>query len=274
MRGGPAGEMTGEGVAVFRPTWIGPVVVALAALVSAPAPVGASADDDKARARKLLDEGNAAFQAQRYSEALAAYEAAREAYDSPKIWFNIGEARRALGRPAMAFLAYEAFVDGMGPKAPANVLKVAKDRMSALEEKIGTITLGGLRPGDVVFVDESRRRVDRASVIAAAGARTVHVVRDGRRGPPMSVDVVAGEISQVDVSSLPELVARAPEASADITGTSPASEPPLFKRWYFWAAIGVAVIGGTVLATTLTRPRDFVPETELGVTNTGDWESL
>jgi hypothetical protein len=43
----------------------------------------------------------------------------------------------------------------------------------------------------------------------------------------------------------------------------PASDKPLWKRWWLWTAVGAAVVGGTVVAVAASRGTD-VPGTPLG----------
>ncbi len=59
-------------------------------------------------ARSLVKRGNSAYDNEKYSEALGAYETAgRERKDSPQIWFNKGDALYQQGDYAKAMEAYE-----------------------------------------------------------------------------------------------------------------------------------------------------------------------
>ena len=81
--------------------------------------------------------------------------------------------------------------------------------------------------------------------------------------------------SEIDVASLPSVAPKSVSPRPKLTAASRGSATPLFKRWYVWVAVGTAVIGTSVLVATLTGPRgDFVPQSELGVTSTADWESF
>jgi hypothetical protein len=70
--------------------------ILLAPLAEAsPAPV----PQDKAKAKELLREGATLYEKGDCTSALEKFKAAYAAYASPKIWFNIGQANRDLGRP-------------------------------------------------------------------------------------------------------------------------------------------------------------------------------
>ena len=40
---------------------------------------------------------------------------------------------------------------------------------------------------------------------------------------------------------------------------APAESPPIYKRWWFWTAVGVAVVGGTVAVVLATRGNKDLP---------------
>lgn len=61
--------------------------------------------------------------------------------------------------------------------------------------------------------------------------------------------------------------ASAPSAAVSVTPVPagpPAGEPPLLKRWWFWAAVGVVAAGAAGAATTVALTRPHVPAGNLG----------
>src|SRR2546429_3454963 len=116
------------------------------AVLVASAPLAASAqpaaESQKLLAARLLDEGVARFDAGDYASALEKFQAAYEAYPSPKIFLNLGEALRRLHRDPAAADAYDRFLT---ETATAPEVSDAKKRVaqSALEELRGR--LGRLR---------------------------------------------------------------------------------------------------------------------------------
>ena len=66
--------------------------------------------ENKAKAKVLVAEGSVLYKRGDYVGALESFEAAYAAFPSPKLWFNIGQANRDLGRPVEALSAFEKFV--------------------------------------------------------------------------------------------------------------------------------------------------------------------
>jgi tetratricopeptide (TPR) repeat protein len=55
----------------------------------------------------------------------------------------------------------------------------------------------------------------------------------------------------------PAVAPAAARAEAPVLAApAPVEARPLYRRWWFWTAVGAAVVGGTVAAIALTRPRD------------------
>lgn len=75
---------------------------------------------------------------------------------------------------------------------------------------------------------------------------TLEKRRPARTGAPGLTPSFANDVVLVPVAS------EAPQ------------DRPLWKRWWLWAAVGVAIAGGTVLAVTLGRDKTDVPQTALG----------
>jgi hypothetical protein len=74
---------------------------------------GGSARDARAEeeARRLFEAGRAAFEAARYADAIAYFEAAYARSARPKLLYDIGVALERLGRRRDARAAYEAYLD-------------------------------------------------------------------------------------------------------------------------------------------------------------------
>ena len=112
------------------------LVVLACALTAAPAhaaPAQTLTPAGKTAAVKLLDEGNRAFSAGDAALALRHFRAAYDRYPSPKIWFNIAEALRALGQLSDAIDSYSRFIDTVGDAVPPARVADARARVSALQ---------------------------------------------------------------------------------------------------------------------------------------------
>src|SRR5262245_37367876 len=106
------------------------VAVAVAAAGAGPgaARAAAAAAPDrgaKSEAQALLSQGTDLYDRGDYAAALEKFTAAYQVFPSPKLWFNIGQANRDLGRPVEALDAFERFLAG-ATGAPAETLAEAR----------------------------------------------------------------------------------------------------------------------------------------------------
>jgi hypothetical protein len=129
-----------------------PILIAI--LTQAPAAAPATGHD-KARAQALLNEGADLYDRGNFTEALGRFQSAYAAYPSPKLWFNIGQAERDLGRHVDAMQAFERFLSE-ARDAPSGTLGEAHRSMNELRLKLGHITISCATHGAIVSVDGTR----------------------------------------------------------------------------------------------------------------------
>ena len=106
----------------------------------------------KARAQGLLSEGTAAYGRGDYAAALDKFTAAYKIFPSPKLWFNIGQANRDLGRPVEAVEAFDRFLRDAGD-APPETLAEARRSAAELKTKLGQIQVSCAVDGTEITVD-------------------------------------------------------------------------------------------------------------------------
>lgn len=224
----------------------------------------------KAEAQALLSQGAELYEQGNYAAALERFTAAYEVFPSPKLWFNIGQANRDLGRPVEALEAFERFLS----EAPAALPEaVAEARRSAtdLAGKLGQLRVTCSTPGAEVAVDG--RRVGTVpparTVWTTPGRHQVTVRHSGFLPAIEDAEVTAGGTRSVTI----ELRALAPppgdpalssaerRESADDTETRAA---PLYRRAWFWVAVGAVVAAGGVTIALLAFPGTDIPHTDLG----------
>ena len=129
-----------------------PILVAILAQAPAVAP---ATGHDKARAQALLNEGADFYDRGNFIEALGRFQSAYAAYPSPKLWFNIGQAERDLGRHVEAMEAFERFLSE-AKDAPSGTLGEAHRSVSELRLKLGHITISCATHGAIVSIDGTR----------------------------------------------------------------------------------------------------------------------
>jgi tetratricopeptide (TPR) repeat protein len=98
-----------------------------------------ASDEGKEEAKRLLNLGNQAFEAGDFAGALAEFEKAFQAYQSPKILVNLGEAHRALENWVQAVLHYERFLNESPPDEP--MIPQVESRIAELNAKVARIEL-------------------------------------------------------------------------------------------------------------------------------------
>ena len=128
-------------------------ILLLAWLAQSAAP--AKETENRARAKALLGEGSSLYKKGDYVGALEAFEAAYAAFPSPKLWYNIGQANRDLGRPVEALSAFEKFV-GLASDASTSALEDAKSSMEILRKKLGQVRVECALAGTEVSLDGKR----------------------------------------------------------------------------------------------------------------------
>jgi hypothetical protein len=99
----------------------------------------------------------------------------------------------------------------------------------------------------LLYVDDQLvgNTADAQGVTVPAGNHTVRVVRAGFREWTARILVPAGGVAQRTVQL--EQLATVPPG-----GATPVQDKPITRKWWFWTAIGVVVIGGTAIALAAT----------------------
>jgi len=224
----------------------------------------------KTRAQGLLSEGTAAYGRGDYATALEKFTAAYEIFPSPKLWFNIGQANRDLGRPVEAAAAFDRFLRNAGA-APPETLAEARRSAAELKTKLGQIQVTCAIDGAEITVDgkEVGSTPLGEMVWTTPGRHQVAVQHAGFSPVIEDVAVVAGQASPVSFDLRP-IDLRAPSPGGDgpllADGAAAAQEKPIYRRVWFWVATG-ALIGAGVAAGILIATRGSGsggPDTTLG----------
>jgi hypothetical protein len=127
------------------------VPIFMLALLAQAAPGGTNAQD-RAKAQGLLVEGASLYSRGDYLGALDRFNAAYAAYPSAKMWFNIGQAYKVLGRPVEAHDAYQKFL-AEAPNASPEDRADAQASLKQLRNLLGLLTVNCETTGAELTVD-------------------------------------------------------------------------------------------------------------------------
>ena len=239
----------------------------VAALLAQTSPMNAS-PEAKSKAKTMLNEGSALYQLGDYAGALEKFNQAHATYASPKIWFNIGQANRDLGRLDDAMAAFEKFLIGASDASPEAIADAQK-AVAELKPKLGQVRIECQPAGTEVNIDG--KVVGQAPLLepiwAMPGRHQITALSTETSPVVETVNVVAGEEILVDLKPNAVPVAVQTETPAPATAIRlPLKENPyedfsvaqpkihkqpagwwLGRKWT-WAAAGSTV----VFATTAT----------------------
>jgi PEGA domain len=236
---------------------------ALAAPGAAPAvaPEGrAVSDADKAKARVLFKQGIGKFDDGYYQGALSLFFKALALYPNPKIHTRIAQCHKWLGNNLKALEHYELYLKSV-PKMPTKprnrVLYIKiKTEVKNLRSLISQVQI------DITGPAGAEVRINGQLVGAAPLSRLIRL-------KPGAVNITA--ISKGfytfkrDLKLFPSQTQTVKIKMIKIkTKIIIKAAKPVWKRWWFWTAIGVVVAGTTGLAVGLTvssteRPLNGIP---------------
>jgi hypothetical protein len=174
------------------------VVPVLVLLTLAQASTTGTNAQDRTKAQGLLAEGAALYEHGDYLGALDRFNAAYGAYPSSKIWFNIGQANRLLGRPLEARDAYQRFLDEVPNAAPEDKTD-AQAFLESLQKWLGELTILCDTAGADLSLDGKHlgRSPLPAPVWATPGHHQVTATKVGDCPMVENVEVVSGAKSTV-----------------------------------------------------------------------------
>jgi tetratricopeptide (TPR) repeat protein len=192
----------------------------------------ASAADDP---KKLFEAATAEFNLGHYEKAASMYEEIYKVTLEPVLLYNIAQAHRLGGDFDKAVFFYRGYLRAQ-PQAK-NHSEVQR-RIAELDEAIEAKRRGQERPPNVPATVEPHART--------------------QPEPPPTVTPGPEPASQPRPSATPppEAQPAPPEAQptaqpATASNEAPASDKPVWKKWWFWTIIGGVVVVGVVVAVAV-----------------------
>ena len=239
---------------------------AVAVLILFAPPLIEKAFADRQQAQEHYQAGHDLYQAGDYQGAIREFETANRLAPSPVLDYNIGLARERLGQLEQAVQHYRAYITAM-PNAPNRAAVDAK--IQTLEQELAAkgasapvspesdTGIGGRRPDPSAGTAGVTTSPDPASgTTAPALGSPVDVAGDqAATSGSDAVNSVTAEraqalrrVSQVNISDIRDQRSSAmraqpaapiPQASHEDFGTKKKAKPA-YKKWWFWAIVGVS----------------------------------
>jgi hypothetical protein len=199
----------------------------LGVLAAAPPARGAT-EAERVEALRDLQEGNRLFDAGDYLGALARFESAYAKVPSSKLFFNLGQVHRRLGRTVEALDFYERYLSET-PNAPSKPRAEARQRIGDLEKSVASIEIRADAAGHEVTVDGRSYGVTplQRAVRVLPGPHQI-VVQSGASGATPFVQKIvarAGERIAVDAHVKTPVAVAGPSIISAPVETARSSEP-------------------------------------------------
>lgn len=183
---------------------------------------GSSRKSKERLARAHFERAEKAFNLGLFHDALSGYHAAYEALPLPAFLFNIAQCHRNAGDSEQAVFFYQRYLS-LEPEAPNRA--VVEELIAEQRHKLA----------------DARSSSSSSSSGSESAATT----------PPASLPSASPSPSLA--KGAPPRPAGGLDRPADLTTSASTPSPKVYKRWWFWAAVGGAAVLGTT-ALLLTRP--------------------
>ena len=197
----------------------------------------ARADTPTQEARALVDAGDRDYKLARFEQALAEYTKAYEKFPAAPLLFNIAQCHRNLGQYDKAVFFYEGFL-----------------REARKDDPNRSVVEDLLRESRDALAKQQAARADEARQHADAEARDRADAEARKRA-----DDEAKRRAEDDARR------RAEEDRRLAMARQQPVESPVYKKWWFWSAIGGAAVAAGVTGFVVTRSSTIVePSGSLG----------
>jgi tetratricopeptide (TPR) repeat protein len=263
------------------------LILATPALAAAQAPTA----EQRAHARELYGQGQAAYAAEHYQEALDAYQAAFREVPNPVVLLGVSLAQEHLDQREAARATLEQYLV-LRPDAPDRAAVEA--RIAALPAPTtGTVHVACTPVGASIELDGHAIGTGTAEAQVPAGTHELHIALAGHEPITRSIDVAAGhrvdlELTLVEAADVASTGDEGLESAEDVFGSDgadatavaetaeePASTPPPADPsvgvWVTTAIAGVALVTGTIFGfLALSKQSDFDAMPTAGAANDGE----
>ena len=205
------------------------------------------------KAREHFRSGEAFFKLEKYQEALSEYEQGYIAKSDPSFLYNIAQCHRLMGNKQAALRFYKRFLTE-ATRVPNREIVEAhiRDLEKALakshtpppaEAQTGGSDGEAAVPAATAPAALTPPSDSKAPSSASAGAASPIPAPPAGADGPTAVNLAAPPPGSVPIID---------DATSPGTPASSDGSPPLYKRWWFWTAIGAVVLTGVITTVVLT----------------------
>jgi hypothetical protein len=215
---------------------------------------GETSKEAKQEAKARFVSGQSHYNLNEFPEALVDFKEAYRLFPDPVFLYNLGQCERQLGHNEEAIRFYRSFLREQ-PKAPNK-----QDVLHKIEE------LEAAQKSKAAEAAEAEEATAGTSVEGTT-VKTPVVAPPPATAPPAAIPVLPSDKVPA-AETEPAIIPATPstESSASLPTATPIVEdsgasridlsaqstpaaiasPPVYKRWWFWAATGVAVAGASI----------------------------
>jgi hypothetical protein len=231
---------------------------------------GAShAQEPREKARQLIDEGVAKYDAGDYHAALDKFRAAYQTFPSPKIMLNIGSALRRLGREAEAADIYTRFLSEAAQRSDIDDerKRAAREALAELTPRLARLRMQAQPIGATLTLDgKPVTSTTGGFIYVAPGTHTVGAISPDYAAKSIVIEIAANEEKKVELMlqavAQVSTTATSGGSTANTTTTTQASgqvDQPAVNHTWAWVAAGGAgalLLGGIIFGSEASSAYD------------------
>jgi len=204
------------------------------------------------KAREHFRSGEAFFKLEKYQEALSEYEQGYIAKSDPSFLYNIAQCHRLMGNKQAALRFYKRFLTE-ATRVPNR--EMVETHIRDLEK--------ALAKSHASSATEPPAGAAAGETAAPPPPPTSPPAASSSSSPNAAATPPAAATPRPSAGGAPPVVLSAPPPGyAPIIDDGPPSgpaaspdRPPIYKRWWFWTAIGAVALAGGITALVLTNDK-------------------
>lgn len=218
-----------------------------AAVAAPPNPVRES--PEVVSARQHFKAGEKAFNAGDYARALHEFEAGYQLVPRAGFLLNMAHTERRLGHAARARELYQRYLDTdpqSAERAGVPALIAELDRTAGASARGEASPPAGVAESPPAAVTNPMTAAPETRAVATIPAEPTPAAAQPPTGAVAPLPAVPPPAEE------PAVVVETPRTDEPSDG--PTARRPLYKRWWFWAVVGVVTVAATTTAVLATRP--------------------